>query len=392
VNALSAARALSRPVIRRTALLVIAVSVFALACQRLLRAPPAPGFDVPAVSAPANARPASYRVQDVSHGVTPFTHSAAAVEVPGRGLLAFWYGGTREGSADCAIYTARLDAVSGAWGAERVVIDREALQAGLRRSIRKIGNPVVTRGRDGVLHLFFVSVSVGGWAGSAINTLTSRDGGESWSAPRRLVTSPFLNISTLVKGEPLLYSDGSIALPVYHEFVGKFGELLRLSPEGQVLNKERLHSGRDSLQPVVTPRSKSEAVGFMRYAGPPPGRVLSFRSDDGGRSWTVPGKTALANPNAAVAAMRLDGGDLLLAFNDSESGRQNLSLAHSRDDGRSWRVVHVVEDAGAESNAEFSYPWLLRTGDGDWHLLYTEGKRRIRHARFNLAWLEQKLR
>jgi len=370
---------------------VIAVGVFALACQRQLRASPAPGFAVPAVFAPVNLRAAGYRVQDVSHGVTPFTHSAAAVEVPGRGLLAFWYGGTREGSADCAIYMARLNAVSGAWGAERVVIDREALQTGLRRSIRKIGNPTVVRGRDGALRLFFVSVSLGGWSGSAINMLTSRDGGESWSAPRRLVTSPFLNISTLVKGEPLLYADGSIALPVYHEFAGKFGELLRLSPEGQVLHKQRLSSGRYSLQPVLAPGSRDAAVGFMRYAGAPPRRVLALRSGDGGRSWSAPEKTVLANPDAAVAALRLAGGGLLLAFNDSESSRHNLSLAHSHDDGRNWRVVHVVEDAGAESNAEFSYPWLLRTGDGDWHLFYTEGKQRIRHARFNLAWLGQKL-
>jgi predicted neuraminidase len=239
--------------------------------------------------------------------------------------------------------------------------------------------------------LYFVSVSVGGWSGSAINMLASRDGGESWSAPRRLITSPFLNVSTLVKGEPLLHSDGSIALPVYHEFAGKFGELLRLSPEGRVLYKQRLSSGRYSLQPVVVPGSRNAAVGFMRYAGAPPRRMLAMRSSDGGRSWTVPEKTAMANPDAAIAAMRLAGGGLLLAFNDSESGRHNLSLAHSPDDGRSWRVVHVVEGADVGSNAEFSYPWLLRSADGDGHLFYTAGKQRIRHVRFNLAWLEQKL-
>jgi len=383
--------ALYSPGIWRFVLLVTAASVFALASQRALRASPAPGFAVPAVPAPVNIRPAGFRIQDVSHGDTPFTHSAAAVEVPGRGLLAFWYGGTREGAADCAIYMARLDTVSGAWGAKRLVIDREALQAGLRRSIRKIGNATVVRGGDGALHLFFVSVSVGGWSGSAINMLISRDGGESWGALRRLITSPFMNISTLVKGAPLLYPDGSIGLPVYHEFAGKFAELLRLSPEGQVLTKQRLSSGRYSLQPVLAPASRDAAVVFMRYAGAPPRRVLALRSGDGGRSWTKPEKVGLPNPDAAVAAMRLAGGGLLLAFNNSESGRHNLSLAHSHDDGRNWRVIHAVEDAGAESQAEFSYPWLLRTGDGDWHLLYTGGKRRIRHMHFNQAWLEQKL-
>lgn len=384
---------LSRASAGRIGLLVAATLVFSVAFVRLGSRPPAPGFLVAEPGAPAAGREAPlYRSVDVSHGKTPFAHSAAAVEVPGRGLLAFWYAGSREGSSDSVIYQSQFDAAAGNWSDERIVIDRLTLESALQRSIRKIGNPTVMRDREGRLWLFFVSASIGGWAGSAVNTMRSEDGGRSWSAPRRLVTSPFLNLSTLVKGAPFLYDDGSIGLPVYHELIGKFGELLHLDRDGRVLAKQRLAWGKDSLQPVVLPRSANEALGLMRYAGKPPLRVLEFRTTDGGRSWSAPVKSELPNPNSGIDAVRLGSGRLLLAFNNREASRDNLSLAYSADDGRSWRVVYAFENAGAESVAEFSYPWLMTARDGGFHLLYTVDKKSIRHVSFNRAWLEEKLR
>jgi predicted neuraminidase len=384
---------LSRASAGRIGLLVAALLVFAIAFARFGARPPAPGFLVAATGAPAPGREAPlYRSVDVSHGKTPFAHSAAAVEVPGRGLLAFWYAGSREGSSDSVIYQSQFDAAAGNWNDERIVIDRLTLESALQRSIRKIGNPTAIRDREGRLWLFFVSASIGGWAGSAVNMMRSEDGGRRWSAPRRLVTSPFLNISTLVKGAPFLYDDGSIGLPVYHELIGKFGELLHLDGDGRVLAKQRLAWGKDSLQPVILPSSASEALGLMRYAGNPPARVLVFRTVDSGRTWSAPAKSELPNPNSGIDALRLDASRLLLAFNNREASRDNLSLAYSDDDGRAWRVVHAVEDARAGSSAEYSYPWLLGAQDGSFHLLYTVDKRSIRHVSFNRAWLDGQLR
>jgi len=97
-----------------------------------------------------------------------------------------------------AIYTSLYSPNEGTWSPERAVITRELAQRQLRRYVRKLGNPVAGRDRAGRLCLFFVSVSVGGWAGSAINLMVSEDEGETWGPPRRLVASPFFNISTLV--------------------------------------------------------------------------------------------------------------------------------------------------------------------------------------------------
>ena len=353
---------------------------------------PAPGeFALPraATSAAASTKPL-YRQQLLPNSAERSVHSATAAEISGGRLRAFWYGGSREGAADVAIYTSVYSSVEGAWSAERVVVTREAAQRPLQRYLRKLGNPVVGRDRNGRLLLFFVSVTIGGWAGSAINLMVSEDEGETWSAPRRLVASPFFNISTLVRGAPFQFTDGTIGLPVYHEMLGKFGELLRLDAEGHAIRKTRLSWGRSSLQPVVVPRSETEAVGFMRYAGSPPNRVLMIRTTDGGATWTAPVKTSLPNPNAAVGGVLLANGPLLLALNNAEENRESLSLASSTDFGNTWHIAHEFEgnfNSPQPLLREYSYPWIMQDGAGDVHLLYTWGRTRIKHVHMNRAWL-----
>ena len=318
-------------------------------------------------------------------------HSATAAEISGGRLIAFWYGGSREGASDVALYSSVYSLAQNDWSPERVVVTREFAQKHLRRSLRKLGNPVVGRDSKGRLCLYFVSVSVGGWAGSAVNRMVSEDEGETWSPPRRLVASPFFNISTLVKGAPLLFSDGAVGLPVYHELLGKFGELLRLDAECHAIGKTRLSWGRSSLQPVIVARSDKEAVGFMRYAGDPPNRILMLRTGDGGVHWNPPAKTALPNPNAAIGSVLLSGGPLLLAFNNAEENREDLSLALSQDFGNTWRIVHRFEGGAGSAQApvpEYSYPWIMQDRAGDVHVLYTWGRSRIKHVRFNRVWLE----
>jgi predicted neuraminidase len=352
--------------------------------------PPPAFFVLPDAPARAAASTPRYRMQTVSTGATRFAHAPTAVELSDGRLRAFWFGGSREGATDSAIYSALYSPDTDAWSSETAIVTPVLLQRDLDRLVRKVGNPVVVRDVHNRLWLFVVSVTVGGWSGSSINVLMSDDDGKTWGPARRLVTSPFFNLSTLVKGAAFLYADGSIGLPVYHELIGKFGELLRLSPAADVLGKQRLSAGRYSLQPVVVPRTPTEAIGFMRYAGEPPNRVLAFATGDAGRHWGQSVKTELPNPNAAVDALRLDDGALLLAFNNTESNRNDLSLAHSTD-GQKWRVIHRIEyvaPAADGQTAEFSYPRLLRGRDGVFHLLYSAGKGGVRHVRFNSAWLE----
>ena len=376
----------------RGALLAAVILTFGGLLFRISTAPAPAGFALARVAtgAAASTKPL-YRQQLLPNSAALSVHSATAAEISGGRIRAFWFGGSREGAADVAIYTSVYSPVEASWSPERAVVTREAAQRHLRRHVRKLGNPVAGRDRDGRLLLFFVSVTVGGWAGSAINLMVSGDEGETWSEPRRLVATPFFNISTLVRGPLLQYADGTLGLPVYHEMLGKFGELLRLDAEGRAIGKTRLSWGRSSLQPVIVPRSESEAVGFMRYAGRPPNRVLVVRTSDAGATWTAPAKTSLPNPNAAVGAVLLANGPLVLALNNAEANRESLSLASSTDFGGAWRIAHEVEGESSSPPPpvrEYSYPWIMQDAAGDMHLLYTWGRARIKHVHLNRAWLE----
>jgi predicted neuraminidase len=350
--------------------------------------PPMPRFERPA-RPPAGAAAPLYRERFASRGETPEVHATTAYAHGPDGVTAYWYGGTREGASDVAIYQSRLH--DDRWDEPRVVVDREQMKAGLSRHIRKLGNPTVLRHPDGRLWLFVVTVSVGGWAGSSISLVESTDNGQTWSRAKRLVTSPLFNLSTLVRGSAFFYSDGTVGLPVYHEFMGKFGELLRLDQDGSVLQKIRLSSGRAALQPEIAIIDADHAVVLLRYAGDPPRRVLHTVSEDAGRHWSKPEKLQLPNPDSALDVLILNDNRMLAVLNDIEEARYRLILAVSDQLGRNWRTVKVLEQEQDPDNGkkhEFSYPWLLRTDGGMFHLLYTWNKTRIKHIEFNQSWLD----
>jgi len=320
----------------------------------------------------------------VSSESPPSVHAPTAVELGDGRIRAFWYGGSREGAKDVTIYTAVFDPSSSNWGTQEIATTRAETARDLGRYVKKLGNPVAARDARGRLWLFYVSVSIGGWSGSAVNFRISEDEGATWGRARRIVASPLLNLGTLVRGPAVLFEDGTLGLPVYHELLGKFGELLRLSEEGEVLGKIRLSHGRSSLQPVLVPRSRSEAVAFLRSSGGSSRRVLSVATEDGGRSWSALAPTELPNPDAGVAALRTSRGELVIAFNDSEVDRGNLKLARSDDDGRSFVVFQTVSPPGEGEPRELAYPWLLESSDRALHLLYSWNRSRIVHVRYRL--------
>jgi len=324
---------------------------------------------------------------------TPSVHAATLAELPDGRVLAAWFGGTREGAGDVMIYGSFFDPRTQAWDEPRILTGPKTAQRELRRYVRKVGNPVLYSDAEGEVWLFFVTVSFGGWSVSHLSYTSSNDGGRTWGATRRLVTSPFMNISTLAKGNPIKWADGSVGLPVYHEFLGEFAELLRLGSDMKVVDKVRMTSGRHSMQPVVVPMDEEQAVALLRNSGHPSGAVLSQRTEDAGRSWSRVEPVSLPNPNAAIAALRVSDDLALLVYNHGESGRSNLSLAISRDAGVSWETVHAFEEGGGAGDTleEYSYPWLSMASDGTIHLAYTWKRTHIKHATFNEPWIRSLL-
>ena len=344
-----------------------------------------PAYLAPVVI-PAQQNGPVFEAHWVSNNETNEAHSASIAITNGEPVVV-WYGGTEEGHHDVAIFSSSFD---GKWTAPRVIADRNSTEQALGRYIRKVGNPNLYSWPDGRLGLYYVSVSVGGWAASSINYMESFDQGGQWTSPIRLVTSPFLNISTLVRTKGLPLADGGVQLPVYHEFLGKFSETLTLSDDLNVMDKVRISRGKYSLQPAITNLDESSAIALLRYSGDPPSRILSVFSADAGASWSKPARTELPNPDSAVSIINPGKGYLLLALNDLEDGRHRLSLAMGSEG--EWKVVKVLEEETAtnpDHEYEFSYPSMTIGPDGFIHLVYTWNQKRIKHLRFNREWLEQ---
>jgi predicted neuraminidase len=375
-----------------------------------------------------------YQVRFVSDGLSRLVHAATAVQRSDGTIQAFWFGGTREGHADVRIFTATFDPDMQRWTDEAPLLSRQETARAERRHVRKLGNPVATVDPQGRILLFYVSVSFGGWSGSSINLVVSEDNGQTWSKPRQLITSPFLNVSTLVKGPVVQHADGTMGLPVYHEFLGKFSEYFHLDGQGRVLGKSRITHGRFAIQPVVFPLGEQDAVAMMRNTdSDKPRRVWTSRTDDGGQTWSAPERNKIMNRNSALGATLGDDNILLTAANVTEYNRSSLALLRSTDQGWDWAVVHDVEPhqpplsqeefseavalktsvseedmplsnetvaaAATEIQCEpgrpicdfrFDYPWLLKDARGRYHLFYTWNRAFIRHVIFNSAWLKSR--
>ena len=333
------------------------------------------------------------RAQFIPETAAPSVHAGSAILLNDGNLRAFWFAGSREGATDVVIQTAVFDAKAGSWASPEVVIDRVAAEKGLSRYIKKLGNPLPVRSSQGKLQLYFVTVSVGGWAGSSISWMESSDEGISWSRPQRLITSPALNLSTLIKAPGFDFTDGTQGLPVYHEWMGKFGELIRIDG-GRVIDKRRMSSGRALLQPIVFIDAPEKAVAYFRQArSAGPARIASAQTENAGQSWASGIDLDLANPNAAIAGLQLSNGDRLIALNDLESARHRLVLAIAPAGTSNWNVIAELESDQTLINGlhrEFSYPSLLLGANGQVHLLYTYDRKKMKHVQFDPRWIESK--
>jgi len=342
--------------------------------------PEAPAFVPPPPAAPA-LQAASFSVEMLPKAGES-AHAASLAQLPDGRIVAAWFAGSREGAADVAVWFSTLG--KDGWQRPTAIANRETTAGGTFAYVRKVGNPVLYA-EGGWLHLWYVSVSVGGWAGSSLNHSVSTDSGKSWSKPEKLQTSPFANISTLGRTAPIPLADGGLGLPVYHEFIAKYGEWLRLSATGQIIDKVRMTHDVRSLQPAVVAFDAQRAIALLRDAGSGQGKVQLAQTQDGGLTWQAGKALSVPNPNASVAVLRLRSGRLLLAGNP-ENSREALLLWTSDDEGKTWQASRTIETA-PDPGAEFSYPALLLGRDGRIHLAYTWRRLGIKHATFSEAWL-----
>lgn len=327
-----------------------------------------------------------YLAADIASMPTKAVHAISVISQNNNDLMAFWYGGTKEAKPDVALYQTLYSAEQNRWQTPRNIMDRHQVTQDTGRMTILIGNATAIKMQQRIL-LFFVSVGAGGWAASSLNMTYSDDNGQSWSKVQRLISSPFLNISTLVRNPPIRINDNLIAIPAYHESLNEYSETLWLNAAGQLINKTRVLSGMHAIQPVIFSRDNHITV-LHRSMNLELPQVIARTSETMMQNWQDAEVLDLPNSDSAMAGLALANGQWLLAYNHAHELRERMDLAISSGPHSNWSEPLNIEQNPQQN---FAYPVLIQTPDGLIHLFYTVDRTHFRHIRFNQAWLEENL-
>jgi len=330
-------------------------------------------------------------------------HGSSLVRLPNGDLLAAWFQGSGERSADdVRILGARLTKGDKAWSAPFLLADTPGLPD---------CNPVLFLNGQDKLFLVWIAVQANRWEQSVLRVRSTNDyrrkGPLRWQWQDNILLKPgeefaaetarkFKDLSPSHAGwseyaprydqqilaasqdaakrstgwmtriHPLRLPEGRLLLPLYSD--GFNMSLMAISDdEGDTWRPSRPVVGRGPIQPALALKKDGQVVAYMRDSGDAPPRVQRSVSADRGQTWSAAVKTAMPN-TASVEVEVLADGRWIFVGNDLEDGRSKLSLYVSEDEGETWTWQLAVEE---QPPGRFSYPSLLQSPDGLLHLSYS---------------------
>lgn len=322
------------------------------------------------------------RVTDAGGSVTfvfeddrPFAqcHASTITQAPDGTYVAAWFGGTAEKDPDVGIWMARF--VDGDWTpvTQAAKIEESAHW-----------NPVLFTDAEGEVHLFFkVGPEIPHWR---TYWMSSSDNGESWSDPAELVPGDTGGRGP-VRNKPIILSDGAWLAPASTEYQRWEAFADRSADRGQSWQRSdnfmfdrSTFPGRGVIQPTFWESVPGRVHALLRSGA---GRVLRTDSVDYGITWTPVYDSGLPNNNSSADVLSLEDGRLMLVLNPvgmNWGPRTPLSLAMSRDNGKTWQLLAHFEDDPTVvrgQSTEYSYPAIIRTQDGI-AVTYTWRRERVR--------------
>lgn len=309
----------------------------------------------------------------------PSCHASTIAETPA-GLVAAWFGGTRERHPDVGIWVSLHR--NGKWEEAKEVAN------GVQNDTLRYPtwNPVLYQVPGGNLMLFYkVGPSPSTWWGVMKE---SADNGLTWSKAMPL-PSGYIGP---VKNKPVLLQNGDLICPsstegngwkVHFEITHDSGNTWERTPPVA-------GNGIDAIQPSVLryPDGKLQVLCRTRSRA-----IAESWSPDNGRSWTPLATISLPNNNSGTDAVTLADGRQLLVYNhvlppegEAKGPRTPLNVSVSLD-GAKWFAALVLEDSPI---SQYSYPSVIQTSDGLVHVVYTWRRERIKHVVIDPSQLKLK--
>lgn len=373
------------------------------------------------------APPAEPVKQDIFPLDVKHNHASAIVELPNGDLMACWYRGSGERTADdVQVLGARLKKGAKAWSEPFVLAD----QPGFPDT-----NPVLWVDRDKRLWLFWQTIVANRWE-TAINNyrVTSRwqgAGAPQWDRGDILLIKPvriaekmeefgasipeqyrkrwaqnvehakdnyFARMGWMTRAHPYQLPSGRILVPLYSD--GYSVSLVGISDDGGLTwHASEPIVGGGNIQPSFALRKDGTLLAYMRDNGPPPKRVHVAESKDDGETWTFARDSEMANSGTGLEVQVLKDGRWLMINNDTESGRWRLTLSLSDDEGRTWKWSRALEIDERTDGARmsFHYPSIIQGANGKIHACYSvflnhlkdgQPRKTIRHASFDADWVK----
>lgn len=315
-------------------------------------------------------------------------HASTVIAIGDEQFLAAWFGGSREGHGDVAIWLSRRTGEG--WSSPKRVADEVNLPH---------WNPVLSRSPAGRLQLFYkVGENCEEWL---TRVMTSGDDVDEWSSYRELPSVEGFPMGP-VRSKAIVTSDGTWVAPTSRETSTAWDAAICFSRDdggswqlgGRVPLDHGRHRGLGTIQPTLWESSPGHLHMLLRSTA---GRIERSDSTDGGSHWCNAYPTALPNNNSGIDIAADGEGTLALCYNPVEGNwgkRTPLVIASSHDNGTAWNRIAVVEDEDRDPSGEervqlerahrpneFSYPALISHGEG-LALTYTWKRERIAFCRY----------
>ena len=301
----------------------------------------------------------------------PESHAATIAETP-KGLVASWFGGTKERNPDVGIWVSRQE--NGKWTAP-VEVANGIVNETLRYPT---WNPVLYQVPGGELQLYYkIGPKPSEWKGWM---RTSQDNGLTWSAAQ-VLPEGFIGP---VKNKPVLLKNGTLLSPTSTEGEGGWRVHFEASSDfgknWKMIGPIDKGTTKGAIQPSILTYKDGRLQALCRSQDR---AILETWSSDQGQTWSPLTKTALPNNNSGTDAVTLQDGRQLLVYNHvlppgtlAKGPRTPLNVSVSKD-GKTWYAVAILEDSPI---SQYSYPSVIQTKDGLVHFVYTWRRQRIKHA------------